>query len=274
MKKIFNSLMFLAVSGMLAASAHAQLVTYNFTATRTTDFGGTSDFGEKISGKVTLDLGATTSTPGDWRTGGFEISSLSDNGYTTGTGSGPTLETIFQENDEILIGNVSNVLTWLSEDGSAFRQIIMSTNSGVAGDGVPSIPNPWNVMASREKTVYISEQSLVTGDTRYAYFYISTFTSASATISIGGVDIGITDFNYQGQALSAILANLEATAKNHGDYVSSVERLAERLVRAKLLTKNQAKALTQAAAKSDIGKKPKKDKGKNGKDKNDDNDDD
>ena len=98
-------------------------------------------------------------------------------------------------------------------------------------------------------------------ETRFAYFYIDTFTSSAATaIIIDGIDTGITDFNYQGQPLSVILANVVSTAKNHGDYVCSVVVLSVKLVRAKLITTRQARSLVLAAAQSDIGKKPKKPK--------------
>ena len=138
---------------MVIPSTQAQLVTYNFTATRTTDFGGTTDFDEQISGQVTLDLGAIASVdnPGDWRTGSFAVTSLSDNAYSTGTNSGPMLETIFQNTDDVQSANVNTSLTWPGLDSVAFKQIIVSTNSGVSGDGIPSIPNLWAVIASRDK---------------------------------------------------------------------------------------------------------------------------
>jgi hypothetical protein len=101
-----------------------------------------------------------------------------------------------------------------------------------------------------------------------------------SNIVIDGTDTGIKDFNYQGQSVAAILADYAASAKNHGDYVENVEKLAGKLVKAKLLTKAQAKTLTQAAEKSSIGKKPKKDKedkddkeDKGSKDKDDEEDD-
>ncbi len=96
-------------------------------------------------------------------------------------------------------------------------------------------------------------------------------TPVSTNIFIDGKDTGIKDFSYQSQLVSAILAGYAASAKNHGDYVSSVEKLVEKLLKAKLLTKAQAETLKQAAAKSSIGQKPKKEKKDKGdKDKDDD----
>lgn len=273
MKRTFRSLLLLAVTSLSFAAAQAQVVTYNFTGTRNTANSPDTYFGDTVTGKLTLDLGAspTQATPGmggDYRNvPNFKISAVATN-FNGGTGTAVDVDdTVYS------YFTINKVLSWFgldfAPDGSfTGRNIQLYITSSQ-----PGLTDPKNDTISGfvlNETFYNSLGDVIADHTTLFNVTLDTIVT---NILIGGVDTGIKDFAYQGQQVSAILAGYAASAKNHGAYVESVEKLAEKLVKAKLLTKAQAKTLTQAAEKSDIGKKPKKDKDKDDKGKDKDNDD-
>lgn len=268
MKRTLQSVLFLAVA--LATQIQSAPVNYTFTGTKTS---GDAFFGGTVNGTITLDLTAASTSSGEWRNvPDFKITAQAVN-FSGGTGTSVDAdETVYRDSSP------TKELSWFGLDfaldgsftGKNIALVLTSAQSGVS-DPKNDIP----VFLSLNQTFY----DALGGSITYDSIYSVTLTPVVTSILIDGVDTGITDFEYQGQALSVILANYAATAKNHGDYVSQVEKLAARLVKAKLLTKAQAKNLTKAADKSDIGKKPKKDdnckddkddKGKGGKDNDDD----
>ncbi len=267
MKRTLQSVLFLA----LALATQAAPVNYTFTGTKTS---GDVFFGGTVTGTITLDLTASSTSPGEWRNvPDFKITAQAVN-FNGGTGTSVDADdTVYRDSSP------TKELSWFGLDfaldgsftGKNIALVLTSAQSGVS-DPKDDVP----VFLSLNETFY---DTLGLPLNTYDSIYSVVLTPVVTSILIDGVDTGITDFNYQGQALSVILANYAATAKNHGDYVSKVEKLAAKLVKAKLLTKAQAKSLTKAAEKSDIGKKPKKDdkckddkddKGKGGKDNDDD----
>jgi len=283
MKRTLRSLLIPVLTSMLLANAQAQVVTYNYTGTKTS---GDAFFGATVTIAVTLDLSAAPSSPSnapdersEWRrepniTPNY-VPNIKINAVTTNFNAGTDSTTL--ENSTVLqqsIGAPGLPLAWnLSWLG--FNQLDTSDVKQIAINlSIPAGNSP-NLNKIADPIQGLSGASLSLFDATHQAYY--TITGPAVTnIIIDGKDTGIKDFSYKGQAVSAILASYASSAKNHDDYVDKVEELAEKLVKAKLLTKAQAKTLTQAAEKSSIGKKPKKDKedkddkGKGGKDKDDD----
>lgn len=270
MKRALYSLLSLTIATVMTSQVTAAPVTYNFTGSRVA--GNSAFFGTTVSGTITLDL-VDPSTPSasatdgvaEWRNvPNIKITATATN-FNAGTGSNVLVDETVLQQSQGLPEYMSWNLSWIGFDqldGSDVRQI------SVVGAFPPLDLN--KIIAPSTPTHLGQPIYLDLFDSTHRDSYTISFAPAGANITIGGIDTGIADFNYQGQPLSQILADYAAGAKNHGSFVEKVEKLAEKLVKAKLLTKAQAKALTQAAAKSNIGKKPKKDK----KDKDDEKDDD
>lgn len=251
---------------MLFAEAQAQVLTYTYTGTKTstppTDDG---HFGNTVTGTITVDLAAHPNENADtWRNVPFFKITAQATNFSGGTATSLDVDdTVYRDSSPI------KEFSWFGLDsspsgftGKNIKLIFTSTKPGVS-DPKNDIP------------LYLSLNAAtydVLGDltAEHNSDYSVTLTAVTTNLIIDGLDTGISDFNYQGQPLSVILDGFASSAKNHGDYVRSVEKLADKLVKAKLLTRAQAKTLTQAAAKSSIGKKPKKDK--DCKDKDEDND--
>jgi len=267
MKRTLRSLLLPVLTSMLFASAQAQVVTYTYTGTKTS---GDAFFGATVTGTITVDLAAAPTTPGEWRNyPNFKITAQATN-FSGGTGTSLDVDdTIYRDS------SLAKEFSWFGVDfapdgSSTGKNIILYSTSTQSGVSDPK--NDTNISLLLNESFY----DQFGGGPTYNSYYSVTITAVTTNIIIDGKDTGIKDFSYKGQSVSAILAGYASSAKNHGDYVESVEKLAEKLVKAKLLTKAQAKTLTQAAEKSSIGKKPKKDKedkddkGKGGKDKDDD----
>lgn len=272
MKRTLRSLLLPVLTSMLFATAQAQqVVTYTCTGTKTS---GDAFFGATVTGTITVDLAAQAqippNTPGEWRNyPNFKITAQATN-FSGGTGTSLDVDdTIYRDS------SLAKEFSWFGVDfapdgSSTGKNIILCSTSTQSGVSDPK--NDTNISLLLNESFY----DQFGGGPTYNSYYSVTITAVTTNIIIDGKDTGIKDFSYKGQAVSAILASYASSAKNHGDYVESVEKLAEKLVKAKLLTKAQAKTLTQAAEKSSIGQKPKKDKedkddkGKGGKDKDDD----
>lgn len=290
MTNTFRSLLLLAATAVMASTAQAAPVTFNFNGKSTNSSGFDPVFGATVTGTITIDLSAAPSTPSttpgqpsEWRNvPNIKITAKADN-FNAGTGSFSLVDdTVLQQLNPMYfvpgmrIGAIYSWLGFNQLDGSDIQQIQVYINSGPVDDNNGLINKIFDPSIAPANVGSI----ILYDSTHAAYFDIQgTLTPAVTTILIDGKDTGIKDITYQGQSVSAILAGYAASAKNHGDYVSSVEKLVEKLLKAKLLTKAQAETLKKAAEKSSIGQKPKKekedkdDKGKSDKD-DDDNDDD
>ncbi|WP_397383796.1 hypothetical protein [Prosthecobacter sp.] len=286
MTNTFRSLLLLAATAVMASTAQAAPITYNFTGTYA---GGDTYFGTTVTGTITLDLTAAPSSSDDsqaeWRNvPGIKITATTTN-FTGGTGkiAGALVDdTVVQQVSASPLPPGFGGPTHLSWNWFGFSQLDGSDAQGISidGNGLPysqldTLSHLINPVAPPLSFTGIT----IYDSTHQASFELGAFTPVATNILIDGKDTGIKDITYQGQSVSAILAGYAASAKNHGDYVSSVEKLMEKLLKAKLLTKAQAETLKKAAEKSSIGQKPKKekedkeDKGKSDKDDDDNNDD-
>lgn len=261
MKRALYSLFSLTIAAVMTSQVTAAPVTYNFTGSRVA--GNSGFFGATVSGTITLDLAAVPSTPAasatdgvaEWRNvPNIKITAVATN-FNAGTASNVLVDETVLQQSQGLPEYMSWNLSWIGFDqldGSDVKQI------SVVG-AFP--PLDLNTITAPSTATYLGQPIFLDlFDATNRDSYTLSFAPSAANLTIGGLDTGIADFNYQGQPVSQILAGYAAGAKNHGSYVEKVEKLAAKLVKAKLLTKTQAKALTQAAAKSNIGKKPKKDK--------------
>ena len=261
-----SQLGFVVLTAVLATQAQAQLVTYQFTGTKES---GTAGVGNTISGSITLDVGATPDYfyegPGGqyafWTDGDFSIDGETDGGVFAGNSFGydEDMFTSLAVDDQPESSSPSNSI-WIETYGFAydgvFRQIYFQTYNypGYGGDGIASVPNPWEPFTFDYQVIWIYEWDPATNQYESGWFGLDTFTSAPATIIIDGCDTGIQDFVYDGKLVSQHLADCAADAKNHGDYASSVARLTNELVEAGLLTGKEKGVIVSCAAKSSIGK--------------------
>ena len=280
MTNTLRSLLLLTATAVMASTAQAAPITYNFTGTYR---GGDTYFGTTVTGTITLDLAATPSSSDDsqaeWRNvPGIKFTATATN-FNGGTGkiAGALVDdTVVQQVSVSPLPPGFGGPTHLSWNWFGFSQIDGSDAQGITFDGNGP---PYSQLDTLSHLIDPVAPPLTFGgitlydSTHQASFELGALTPVTTNILIDGKDTGIKDITYQGQSVSAILAGYAASAKNHGDYVDSVEKLVEKLLKAKLLTKAQADTLKQAAAKSSIGLKPKKedkdDKGKSDNDKDD-----
>lgn len=282
MTNTFRSLLLLTATAVMASTAQAAPITYNFTGTYAS---GDTYFGTTVTGTITVDLAAAPSSSDvsvtEWRNvPGIKITATATN-FNGGTGkiAGALVDdTVVQQANAAPFPAGAGGPTYLRWDWFGFSQLDGSDAQGITfgefGPAYTQLDTLSHLIDPIAPPFGFGDITLY-DSTHGASFTIETFTPVTTNILIDGKDTGIKDFTYQGQSVSAILAGYAASAKNHGDYVSSVEKLVEKLLKAKLLTKAQAETLKQAAAKSTIGQKPKKekedkdDKGKSDNDKDD-----
>ncbi len=268
---MFRSLIISTFSLVLCATAQAQVITYKYTAAIQT--GSDTFFGNTVTGTITLDLSAAPTTPSadsthgrsEWRNvPGIKITAEASN-FNAGTGSNQFVDDTVAAQSIGLPGMpLGFEMGWLGfdnqVDASDVRQIQFELS--LPGSDLNKFAN---LSAPSPSGGYLSLYDA----THSGSYTITSISGPPSNIMIGGLDTGIIDFTYQGQSVSAILAGYAASAKNHGDYVDSVEKLVEKLLKAKMLTKTQAETIENAAEKSSIGQKPKTDKDDKGKSNND-----
>jgi len=217
---------------MLFATAQAQVVTYNYTGTKTS---GDAFFGADVNGTITVDLNPLVSPNENgnaWRNvPNFKITAQATN-FSGGTGTSLDADdTVYRDSSPV------KEFTWFgldfATDGSfTGKNIILNLTSTKTGVSDPKNDIPISLLLNASFNDALGVETAV-----YNSYYSVTITAVTTNIIIDGKDTGIKDFSYKGQAVSAILAGYASSAKNHGDYVESVEKLAEKLVKAKLLTK-------------------------------------
>lgn len=256
--RILRALMSCGLLAMLAMQAQAQIATYQFTGTKTE---GTAGIGNTIVGSLTLDVDAIPDyvDPGDsggeyarWSNGNFSIDGMTDAGFAAGTsfGGDATLHDIDVPSDSLQ----GTYLESLQLGGTHIRGIQLFAYSYTAGDGIASVPNPWDPLSKEAHYVLIWDNDYETYTFESGSFHLDTFTLTPTTIVIDGCDTGIQDFVYEEQLVSEHLADFAATAKNHGAFVSRVAKLTNKLKKARLLTGKQKGVLVSCAAASSIGK--------------------
>jgi hypothetical protein len=264
MVRTFKALLFLVLALSLTANANAQLVTYNFTGTKT--YGITAGIGNKIAGTVTLDVGALPDnyfdfTPDygsgfqqDFYNGNFSIKGVTDTGLTAGTLPGGF--TIFNEVDVPTYPYHQAYIAASYDDGYIYKHIeIYGNNYAATGDGIPGVPNPWNPQVFAFRRIYFQSYDYVNSIFEEGAFSLDTFTVQSTNIIVDGRDTGIPDFDYLGKTVTQHIADLAPGAKNHGAFVSGVAKLTNDLTKAGLLTGNQKGIIQSYAGQSSIGKK-------------------
>lgn len=74
----------------------------------------------------------------------------------------------------------------------------------------------------------------------------------TTNIIIGDIDTGIPNASFEGSTIQDLLNDCAEHAENHGDYVSCIAHLTNRLVKAKVITGAQKGVIQRAAAQADI----------------------
>lgn len=253
--------------GLLTANmAAAQTVQFEFTAQLESGFG--ANFGESLSGVITVDYG----TPPDsvsalnpcgqqatWSSGLFSVDVITSGGITAGTTfdggliSARTLDQPCRPSASYRIENFS---------GNGLQGKIVQFNhadSRAAGDGIAD----WSEFdpaddpntANESSIVFISLSDFEAGIFGSGFYRVDSIRPIVTNIFVDGIDTGIADFEFEGTLVSAQIQHFAETAKNHGQFVSSIAKLANQLTKADLLTKAERNLLVDIAAKSSIGKK-------------------
>ncbi|MCA9084619.1 MAG: hypothetical protein KDA81_11215 [Planctomycetaceae bacterium] len=240
----------LAICVSFAGTASAQLVTYEFTGEFDQAYGTRPGSGQTIVGTLTLDLNApvTTSsaTQGRWDGGALSIDAITSDGWMAGTSRGQSRPVVFTQNvitgesiDRLL--NVEDRPGTQPDDGLPLHRIEFV---GFTTRTAVEIPDPWNIVApatpaqpNRIDLIVYDEET----DTEYGGIYtVTSFNVATnSTIVIDGIDTGIDDFEYEGQLLSELLADIADASENPCDYADSVTELALELLTAGYLTEDE-----------------------------------
>lgn len=265
-KSILLHAVVVALTAMIVPQALAEKVTYAFTAvhdTRYTDID--PRLGSSLIGTVTLD---TTAAPdvvwpwpyGDgedaqWYNGNFSINITTETGFTLGTATGGGTTTF---NDFAVAPWWGSWIHWedVGSDGIS-RQYVDLSDLRSEGDLIANVPNPWEPAAGWEHSLLVYKYDQSTGFFVNGGFVLTSWVvipNVPVAIVIDGFDTGILDFDYNGTPVSEILADYATTAKNHGEFVSSVKQLAKALADDDLLSGADRKTLEDAAVKSNIGK--------------------
>ena len=73
-----------------------------------------------------------------------------------------------------------------------------------------------------------------------------------STVVIDGCDTGVDNVDYKGLLISELIDGYASSAKNHGQFVSSVNKLAKNLMEAGLITNKEMGVIQSCAAKADL----------------------
>jgi hypothetical protein len=249
---------FCALLAVPAVGVQAQLARYEFTGTRVS---GSPELGDTVAGTVVLDTAAVPYINNDqvkfWRDGAFSVDAVTDAGFVGGTQTWSYRTLVFnidQPEVPLVLTGIYAQYQEYSDDGDVFQSsLYLFSESATAGDGLTSVPDPWDPLAAERQGVTIGWDRSSTGESYSAFYRIDTFTLVSSNLFIDGQDTGIEDFTYQGQLVSVLLEACAAGAGNHGQYVSRVAHLTNDLKKAGLLTSQQKAAIQTLAAQSSIG---------------------
>jgi hypothetical protein len=249
MKQAFRTLLLIAATSLTYATARAQIVTYTFTGTRDVSLGD-AFLGPNVSGTLTLDLGAASTSVGEWRNVSNFILNAQTDSFNGGTGTATDVDdTVYQDSGGV------KFFSWFglsfATDGSYVGKNIGLTLASTSA-GVSDPRNDVPVSLFINETQYDALGNVISDHTS---FYNISLTFVLTNIFIDNIDTGVRDFSYQGQSVGAIIAGYAASARNHGSFVSNVTQLGNALVKAGLLNSAQRKALVNAAAQSTIGRK-------------------
>ena len=251
-------------------AAYSQTGQFEFTAQR--EFGFGPDFGESLSGVLTIDYGAqadqvstSPQTCGEeafWFSGLFAVDVVTESGYVSGTtvDSGNLTAASFDHLCQ----------TPTSSDSVHFIENIFDDNGAVkitrfenfdqraAGDGVADwleFDPAGDISSDSEfSIVVLSSQNFQTGEFSTWFYRVDSFRAIVTNIVIDGVDTEIADFDYNGTLVSELIQDAADNAKNHAKFVSEIAKLTKSLNKAGLLTKEERQLILNIAAQSSIGK--------------------
>ena len=260
----WNAVAFLALVALPSVEAQAQTVTYHFTGTRVS---GSPELGDSVAGTIVLVPSAVPTVDFPilggqikfWYDGGFSVDLATEAGFVGGTetwGGSPEefRYTFFWDGDEPEIPVNETGIVSQFFDGDYLAGIAVYSGSSTVGDALASMPNPWDPFAAEYQVVEIGFYRFSTGEEFTSFFQLDTFVASPPNIIIDGCDTGIEDFTYQGQLVSALLAECAVGVENHGQYASCVAHLTNELKQAGLLTGEQKGVIQSCAAQSSIGK--------------------
>lgn len=190
MKRTLRSLLLLAVTAVMASTAQAAPVTYNFSGTKIYGYEDNLSLGNTIVGTVTLDPDQAadyiydwwyygSGQYGQWSNGGFSINGITDSGYVTGTASG-TGTTYYYNYDlpeyYYYYGSLlQDIIYWqdYAYDYDSYRdkniQLYSYSWNDLDGDGIAEVSDPWEPLADEFHVLYIYEYTYnyLTGEQTY-----------------------------------------------------------------------------------------------------------
>lgn len=246
----------------------AQVVQYRFTGTR---FAGLAEFGDSISGVVTLDLGVAPEstqdfTPDDgggkysvWsdETGDFAVEAVTSANFSAGSSLGG--RTYFEVIDDPYDSppyRSGLIHTHAVIDGIEIGFYFLTNHEGVAGDGIPAVSD-WKPLEDEFTYIRIYEADIAANRFDFANYRLDSFELIRDNIVIDGRDTGVEDFEYNGRLVSEILDGYAAEAKSHDQYTGRVSKLLRELRLAGLISSEDSNAILDIAEASTIGNRPK-----------------
>jgi hypothetical protein len=191
MKRAFQSLLLLAVTAVMASTAQAAPVTYNFSGTKIYgyEYNLSLSLGNTIVGTVTLDPDQAADyiyddwywggQYGEWSNGGFSINGITDSGYVAGTASGIG-DTYYYNYDfpYYYYGSfVQEGIIWqdYAYDFYTYRNRTIEVYSyswnALDSDGIVEVSDPWEPLADEYHlaSIYENTYNYVTGEWSYGY---------------------------------------------------------------------------------------------------------
>jgi hypothetical protein len=192
MTNTLRSLYLLAVTAVMATTAQAAPITYNFTGTKTSGDEININLGNTIVGTVTLDPSQAAAYygyygDGNWYDDGFSINAITDTGYITGTALGLGGRTTYTSNNSIYYnGDQINWQVHTSHGDTAIDKVISIDTYSAANpdaDGIAVVANPWDPMAAEYQSISIWEETYnwVTGEHIYGrvVYKLTSFATAA-----------------------------------------------------------------------------------------------
>lgn len=265
------SLLSLMLGLMVANSASAQTVQFEFTAQR--EFGFGDEIGESLSGILTIDYGAQPDIifpapqfcgeEATWNTGQFTVDIITDSGYSSGTtndGGSLTATSIDHPCRTATSSNSLHAIENVSMENGGIRVTRFETvDRREPGDGVADWFDfdPTGDFSAQDEfsIVFVTSQNFQTGEFSSWFFRVDSLRPIVTNIVIDGADTGIADFEHDGSLVSEQIQQFAETAKNHGKFVSSIAKFTNNLRKAGLISKAERNLLVSIAAASSIGKK-------------------
>jgi hypothetical protein len=142
-------------------------------------------------------------------------------------------------------------MDYYDDNGSFAHKYTLSDADGNELSAYDGFPTPW---LAADMTRLLMATFYNEGGTTPFFIDDLKIVVIPTILLIDGVETGIDDFDFNGDSLSFLINKFAFDAKNHGQFVSKVAKLANDLKKAGLITGAQKGYLTKIAAQSSLPK--------------------